>query len=151
MTSSPVTPVDNENTTVATATLIKWDDEEGDLKTVATPVRNQKVTTLKNNGGKQKAHPSSRIRCADKILTQLEIHADAAIANNGTANRKMMASLKSDSTTKRNAIIFGDIADRANANNSHMLTRNASLDESLLDNMKPSHQKPRKSVTFKDC
>ena len=36
-------------------------------------------------------------RCADKILTQLEIHADAAIANNGTANRKMMASLKSDS------------------------------------------------------
>ena len=61
MTSSPVTPVDNENTTVATATLIKWDDEEGDLKTVATPVRNQKVT-LKNNGGKQKAHPSSRIR-----------------------------------------------------------------------------------------
>ena len=62
MTSSPVTPVDNENTTVATATLIKWDDEEGDLKTVATPVRNQKVTTLKNNGGKQKAHPSSRIR-----------------------------------------------------------------------------------------
>jgi len=153
MTSSPVTPVDNENTTVATATLIKWDDEEGDLKTVATPVRNQKVT-LKNNGGKQKAHPSSRIRCADKILTQLEIHADAAIANNGTANRKMMASLKSDSTTKRNAIIFGDIADRANANNSHMLTRNASLDESLLDNMKPSqqqHQKPRKSVTFKDC
>mgnify|MGYP001192778206 FL=1 len=38
-------------------------------------------------------------RCADKILTQLEIHADAAIANNGTANRKMMASLKSDSVT----------------------------------------------------
>ena len=36
-------------------------------------------------------------RCADKILTQLEIHADAAIAINGTANRKMMASLKSDS------------------------------------------------------
>ena len=47
---------------------------------------------------------------------------------------------------KRNAIIFGDIADRANANN--MLTRNSSLDESL-DNMKPL--KPRKSVTFKDC
>ena len=53
--------------------------------------------------------------------------------------------------TKRNAIIFGDIADRANANNSQMLTRNASLDESLLDNMKPSSSKPRKSVTFKDC
>ena len=52
--------------------------------------------------------------------------------------------------TKRNAIIFGDIADRANANN--MLTRNASLDESLLDNMKQSGAvKPRKSVTFKDC
>ena len=49
--------------------------------------------------------------------------------------------------TKRNAIIFGDIADRANANN--MLTRNASLDESL-DNMKQP-LKPRKSVTFKDC
>ena len=63
MTSSPVTPVDNENTSLAaSATLIKWDDEEGDLKTVATPVRNQKVVTLKNNGGKQKAHPSSRIR-----------------------------------------------------------------------------------------
>ena len=40
---------------------------------------------------------TNSFRCADKILTQLEIHADAAIANNGTANRKMMASLKSDS------------------------------------------------------
>ena len=52
--------------------------------------------------------------------------------------------------TKRNAIIFGDIADRANANNPSSLTRNASLDESL-DNMKISSNKPRKSVTFKDC
>ena len=73
MTSSPVTPVDNENIAVASASvassapvsgaaLIKWDDEEGDLKTVATPVRNQKVMLKNNGGGKQKAHPSSRIR-----------------------------------------------------------------------------------------
>ncbi len=47
-------------------------------------------------------------------------------------------------------MIFGDMADRANAN-ANMLTRNASLDESLLDNMKPTGSKPRKSVTFKDC
>ena len=52
--------------------------------------------------------------------------------------------------SKRNAIIFGDIADRANANNP-LLTRNASLDESL-DNMKiQENNKPRKTVTFKDC
>ena len=71
MTSSPVTPVDNENmaasasasaSTMSGAALIKWDDEEGDLKTVATPVRNQKVMLKNNGGGKQKAHPSSRIR-----------------------------------------------------------------------------------------
>ena len=63
MTSSPVTPVDNENM----ASLIKWDDEEGDLKPT-TPVRNQIKTTPKHtsttNGsgiGKPKTG-SSRIR-----------------------------------------------------------------------------------------
>jgi len=176
MTSSPVTPVDNENM----ASLIKWDDEEGDLKPT-TPVRNQKTTPKPYHNGvattshgssslvassglvKPKPHPSSRIRCADKILNQLEIHADRVIATNGTASQNSAANanrnnLKQIATslknhhlttdpTKRNAIIFGDIADRANANN--MLTRNASLDESL-DNMKQP-LKPRKSVTFKDC
>ena len=63
MTSSPVTPVDNENM----ASLIKWDDEEGDLKPT-TPVRNQKANSMssglvKNTTRPQKAgHPSSRIR-----------------------------------------------------------------------------------------
>jgi len=96
-------------------------------------------------------------------LNQLEIHADKVIANgtaaqnNAAANtnrnnlKQIATSLKNHQLTpdptKRNAIIFGDIADRANANN--MLTRNASLDESL-DNMKQP-LKPRKSVTFKDC
>ena len=68
MTSSPVTPVDNENM----ASLIKWDDDEGDLKPT-TPVRNQKTTPKQTNklfttsshaAGliKPKPHPSSRIR-----------------------------------------------------------------------------------------
>ena len=60
MTSSPATPVDNENM----ASLIKWDDEEGDLKPT-TPVRNQQKPP-KNITAKQqqalKPHPSSRIR-----------------------------------------------------------------------------------------
>lgn len=146
MTSSPVTPVDNENM----AALIKWDDEEGDLKPT-TPVRNQKASHLKSNSSLIKPKPSSRIRCADKILTQLEIQADAVIASNSNRNhsRSSMRSQLTD-TAKRNAVIFGDMADRANAN-ANMLTRNASLDESLLDNMKPTGSKPRKSVTFKDC
>lgn len=70
-------------------------------------------------------------RCADKILNQLEIHADAALNINGTNKNHQ----------KRNAILFGDIADRANANFEN------------LDNFKPASagSKPRKSVTFKDC
>jgi len=108
---------------------------------------------IKTNGvNKPKPpHQSSRIRCADKILTQLEIHADAVLAqntNNVTNRNAKLSSLKNHvDPSKRNAILFGDMADRANAN--PILTRNSSLDESL-DNMKIS-SKPRKSVTFKDC
>jgi len=152
MTSSPVTPVDNAEL-CNMAALISWDDDEGDLKqTTPTPTRNQKTIaaatnkTMNNIGGNNKPkspHQSSRIRCTDKILNQLEIHADAVLAQGSNKNTKLKSNVD---PSKRNAIIFGDIADRANANNP-LLTRNASLDESL-DNMK---NKPRKTVTFKDC
>ena len=73
ITSSPVTPVDNESNMAA---LITWDDEEGDLKQT-TPIRNQQqqlqqqqqqhqksngaIKTI-NGGNKPKPHQSSRIR-----------------------------------------------------------------------------------------
>ena len=71
ITSSPVTPVDNESNMAA---LITWDDEEGDLKQT-TPIRNQRqqlqqqqqqksngaIKTI-NGGNKPKPHQSSRIR-----------------------------------------------------------------------------------------
>ena len=86
MTSSPV---DNDNM----ASLIQWDDEEGDLKTT-TPIRNQKVplnvsaslrsykaappvvhnmrNNVATNGGmnKPKNHPSSRIRYLKNRINQ---------------------------------------------------------------------------------
>ncbi len=63
MTSSPVTPVDNENKNMV-ASLIEWDDELGDLKETTPPVRNQKASPremTKLNGVKHNK-PSSRIR-----------------------------------------------------------------------------------------
>lgn len=133
-TSSPITPVDNN------IALITWEDEDPGCNT-KQPIQNKDVTKLKT-------HPSSRIRCADKILTQLELHANAALANrNNEIAPPTKSSLKSwPDPVKRNAVVFGDMADRANANNAVNI-RQQSLDENL-DNMR---LRPRKSVTFKDC